>query len=387
MNFELDKSDWVPVKLGEIVTKKEENDRENAQKRFDRFLKVEHMDAGSLHIKRWSSQEQGDEINPTFYKIFRAGQILFPTRNPHLRRTALASFDGICGEKTLTLEPNKEMVCAEFIPFLFHSEAFYTHTTSSIIGSTNPHCRWRDVADYEFLLPPKEQQAMIAELLWAMDEVVERDQNTSNLSRTLIESFRKTHFEEMTPDGSLIGNIADVRAGVGFPLRFQGKKNCEYNFYKVADMNSEGNKRYLRLAKNTVSKDDLASLKAKPHPAGTIVFPKVGAAIATEKKRILEEESVIDNNTMGVTLTDSSISPVYLHEFFENMSISSIANSGTVPSINATVIKGIPFCKPSSDTLKAFVDKIEVLYENAESAEHKHISSKSLQKSLINQVF
>ena len=101
--MEFDKSSWNKVKLSDVITKIEENDRESAHILFDRFLKVEHMDAESLHIKRFSSQKRGDKINPTFYKIFREGQILFPTRNPHLRRTALAPFDGICGEKTLTL--------------------------------------------------------------------------------------------------------------------------------------------------------------------------------------------------------------------------------------------------------------------------------------------
>lgn len=171
----IDKSNWRKVKISDIFEKKEENDKVNAQNRFDRFLKVEHIDAESLRIKRWSSQEAGDEINPTFYKIFRAGQVLFPTRNPHLRRTALADFDGICGEKTLTLEPKKELVDEQFIPFLFHSESFYSHSTSVIIGSTNPHCRWRDIANYEFLLPPKDLQTKLAELLWAVDKVIESD--------------------------------------------------------------------------------------------------------------------------------------------------------------------------------------------------------------------
>ncbi|MBQ4915274.1 restriction endonuclease subunit S [Maribacter sp. MMG018] len=184
MQMKIDKSNWKKVKIIDVFTKKEENDKDNAKNRFDRFLKVNHMDAETLHIKRWGSQENGEELNPTFYKIFRKGQILFPTRNPHLRRAVLASFDGICGEKTLTLEPNEEFLIPEFIPFLFHSDSFYAHTTGAIIGSTNPHCRWRDVANYEFLLPPKEQQAQLAELLWAMDEVVEK--NTELLEKSEI---------------------------------------------------------------------------------------------------------------------------------------------------------------------------------------------------------
>lgn len=204
MELRIDKQNWTPLKLGDVFTKREENDKENAGNRFDRFLKVEHFDKGSLHIRRWSSQKNGDELNPTFYKIFRKGQILFPTRNPHLRRTVLAGFDGICGEKTLTLEANEELILPEFAPFLFHSELFYAHTAGAIIGSTNPHCRWRDVANYEFLLPPKDQQAELAELLWSINTVVEKARCLGQRIEELLLSAMKEKLSKSTHKEKLI---------------------------------------------------------------------------------------------------------------------------------------------------------------------------------------
>lgn len=168
INF--NKSQWDKVLLRDVVTKKEENDKDKAKSTYDRFLKVEHLDARSLHIKRWASQESGDQLPPTFYKIFRKGQMLFPTRNPHLKRSALASFDGICGEKTLTLEAIESHIIPEFLPFLFHSDSFYEHTTSMIVGSTNPHVRWRDVEKFQFQLPKIKEQKAIAELLWSAEK-------------------------------------------------------------------------------------------------------------------------------------------------------------------------------------------------------------------------
>ena len=70
MEMKIDKSNWKTLKLIDVVTKKEENDKENAKNRFERFLKVVHLDAESIHIKRWSNQKD-DELPPTFYKIFR----------------------------------------------------------------------------------------------------------------------------------------------------------------------------------------------------------------------------------------------------------------------------------------------------------------------------
>lgn len=171
----IDKTHWKRTKIGDLLYKTEYNDKENASKQYSKFIKMEHLDANSLNIHRWGDSSVED-IPPTFYKIFKKGQILYPTRNPQLRRAALASFDGICGEKTLTLSLIEG--CEGYIPFIahvFHSSKFIEYATNARIGSTNPHIRWRDVADYEFLLPPKAEQKRLAELLWAADEVVEKE--------------------------------------------------------------------------------------------------------------------------------------------------------------------------------------------------------------------
>src|SRR5207302_7738463 len=119
-------------------------------------LLVEHLDADSLRIRRWGDVSDGS-LPPTFYKVFRKGQVLYPTRNPHLRRAAFADFDGICGEKTLTLSPTSA-VDSLFLPFIFQTEAFIAYATNMRIGSTNPHVRWRDIAEFEFALPLLDQQ-------------------------------------------------------------------------------------------------------------------------------------------------------------------------------------------------------------------------------------
>jgi type I restriction enzyme M protein len=167
-----DRRHWPKVRLGDIVVKTEETQRKPLEAGFDRYLLVEHLDANSLRIRRWGQIDDGS-LPPTFYKVFRKGQVLYPTRNPHLRRVVVADFDGICGEKTLTLTSG-EQVNAHFLPFIFQSEAFIAHATNRRIGSTNPHVRWRDIADFELLLPPIDRQRRIAEILWALDDVESR---------------------------------------------------------------------------------------------------------------------------------------------------------------------------------------------------------------------
>ena len=96
--------------------------------------------------------------------------------------------------------------------------------------------------------------------------------------------------QQLCPDGveyRPLGKIAEIRSGWGFPNKEQGKEQGEIPFYKVSDMNSAGNEMYMMTANNYI--DDLTAkrLKCKPAPVGTIIFPKIGAAISTNKKRIL----------------------------------------------------------------------------------------------------
>jgi len=68
----------------------------------------------------------------------------------------------------------------------------------------------------------------------------------------------------------------------------------------VSDVNLPWNKTRITSWNNTVSGEVPRELKAKTFPAGTIIFPKIGAAIATNKKRKLTCDSTYANNVMGI---------------------------------------------------------------------------------------
>jgi type I restriction enzyme S subunit len=365
MELKIDKDNWELIKLGDVFTKKEENDKENAKNRFDRFLKVEHMDAESLHIKRWSSQENGDELNPYFYKIFRKGQVLFPTRNPHLRRTVLASFDGICGEKTLTLEPNQEFIHPEFIPFLFHSESFYAHTTAAIIGSTNPHVRWRDVANYEFLLPPKEEQAKLAELLWAMDEVIEREKEVLERLQTISKSIAINHLKDIKQNGILkLGEVCRPRQWKTIPIK---------------DLSDEG---FLVYGGNGLIGRYGEYNHEKPVIAVACRGEYCGSIHLTEPKSYITGNSMCLDN-----LNTSILNQKYLFYYLFYSNLDSIISGSAQPQI---IKEDIERYKVRITDIKSQIDlvaKMDKAWNNIIEINSKISCSQALLKSLINQVF
>lgn len=137
-----------------------------------------------------------------------------------------------------------------------------------------------------------------------------------------------------------LGDIAEVRSGSGFPLSRQGRRNGQYPFIKVSDMTLNGNEVLINCANNFVDERDVEELKATILPPGTIVFPKVGAAISTNKKRVLNMPTIIDNNMVGVTVKDGSRCDArFLHAWFESIDLTKLANVSAVPSITSSRLK------------------------------------------------
>ncbi|MER7335988.1 MULTISPECIES: restriction endonuclease subunit S [unclassified Micromonospora] len=168
MSLTLDKSGWKRVALGDVI--RHVTDRVDPETSgLERFLAGEHIPSNSLHIKEWGVIGR-DPIGPMFYKRFRPGHVLYVSRRSYLRKTAVPEFEGITGEKTFVLETRDQTVLLqEFMPFLLSAEAFHSYAVANSRGSVNPYINWTDLANYQFDLPPLQEQVRLAELLWAVE--------------------------------------------------------------------------------------------------------------------------------------------------------------------------------------------------------------------------
>ena len=158
------------MKFGDVVRNVNKSDRDPASSGLDRIVGLDHLDSGSLHIRRWDALEDGT----SFTRRFDRGQVLFGKRRVYQKKVALAEWSGICSGDILVFEPNNDDLLPELLPFIVQSDGFFRHAMETSAGSLSPRTRWRDLAAYEFALPPKDEQHRIAELLWAADQTIEQ---------------------------------------------------------------------------------------------------------------------------------------------------------------------------------------------------------------------
>lgn len=154
-----------------------------------------------------------------------------------------------------------------------------------------------------------------------------------------------------------LGEVCDVVSGYGFPTSEQGVIDGEIPFLKVSDMNLAGNEKYTTKFNNSVERSTLSRLRARSFPAGTVIFPKIGAAIATNKKRILFRESAFDNNVMGLVPKEAILSE-FLYYLLLGFDLSLWASSSSPPSMRKTVVEKQQIPLPPIELQRELVAKL-----------------------------
>lgn len=149
-------------------------------------------------------------------------------------------------------------------------------------------------------------------------------------------------------------DIAIVSQGFTFSRSYQGKKNLKWNYFKVADIGLNPNSKYLTNAINTISDITMEEIGALPFPKGSIVFPRVGAALFNNNKKILAQDGVVDDNVLVLTVTDTSKCWYeFLYYYLQGIPLAKWCNSGLVPVINTkTVLSQMVFLPPLPEQQK-----------------------------------
>lgn len=136
--------------------------------------------------------------------------------------------------------------------------------------------------------------------------------------------------------------VIDIVSG-GTPKGVEDCTGSDIPFFKVSDMNSPGNEETVRSAQIRASYEEIARLGLSVFPEGTIIFPKRGGAILTNKKRKLGQYSSFDLNTMGLVNQTDTISNDFLWFWMLSVNLGDIYDGSNVPQINNKNVEPLSF--------------------------------------------
>lgn len=183
-----------------------------------------------------------------------------------------------------------------------------------------------------------------------------------------------------------LGTLGSNVSGVGFPESEQGGIKG-IPFFKISDMNNSMNQYQMNVSNNYVTDEQIIRKKWKvinKFPA--VIFAKVGAAIMLNRKRIVNSKFLIDNNTMAF-VPNSRLTHSFLSPLFSEIYLPKYAQTGALPSYNATDINNIPVKIPGIEEQKC-IGKLYQIVVTQQIFEKKQLANtKKLKKFLLDNIF
>jgi type I restriction enzyme S subunit len=156
--------------------------------------------------------------------------------------------------------------------------------------------------------------------------------------------------------------------GSGLPHSIQGGMDQEILLCKVSDMNLQGNEKYILVSNNSVSQETAREFKLSISEPETIIFPKIGGAIATNKRRILRTRTVIDNNCLGIT-PYSAMSLEWTYRLLLSFDFAKYQTGTSVPAISQGTIGELVIGLPPIEEQHRIVAKIDQLMARCDELE------------------
>lgn len=173
---------------------------------YEKFIGLEHFISGDFSVKNYGSTA---DLNSAM-KVFKPGNLLFARRNAYLKRASIVNFEGVCSGDAIVIQQNGELL-SQFLVLILNTSRFWDYAISNAAGTMSKRVKWRDLAKYQFKLPPKDEQEKILSLFLTLEKQIEQTEAQEGNLRKLRTKLA-TELVSNTPKfGSLLnGNCKKV---------------------------------------------------------------------------------------------------------------------------------------------------------------------------------
>ena len=183
-----------------------------------RFVGLEHYDSNEPVITRFTDTS----LLSSSVKEFSENDILIARRNVYLRRAGIVFFSGLTSGDSIVLRiyndcedrtgiPKDDAI--RIIPFILNSNDFWAYANKHADGMNSKRISKDMLYDYEFSLPPIEEQRILSDKLWAAYRLKESYKKLLTATQEMV----KSQFIEMFGDKgyplAMIKSFADVSTG------------------------------------------------------------------------------------------------------------------------------------------------------------------------------
>jgi len=348
-----------------------------AEDRTGYYVGLEHMATGAYRI---TACGRPSDVRSAKFR-FRRGDVLYGKLRPYLDKAGLAERDGICSTDILVLRPKADVI-PEYLLSVLHSSALRRHADATTHGVNHPRTSWAALSQFPCRKPELDEQKTVAATLMALQDAILAKAGLVNRAMDLKRSATHALFER-----GLTGQMQESEVG-RIPASWQVERldsccrvvtsslsytdlaampdgDCadavQVMGIKVSDMNAAGNEVSMNTS-NLIRPMPVSEAKRHAVPPQSVVFPKRGAAIATNKKRLTTTWTILDPNLIGVG-PGEGIDHRFLFQWFQRFDLRSITEPGPTPQLNkkhlVPLLVAHPATKQEQATLASLLEAFD----------------------------
>lgn len=253
-------------------------------------------------------------------------------------------------------------------------------------------------------LPPLPEQKKIAHILSTVQRAIEAQeriiQTTTELKKALMHKLftegLRGEPQKQTDIGPIpeswatptVESVCTIKASAMSYSQLEKASNVSDGVrvlgVKVSDMNLPGNEIEFRSANLERLLTEKEAHK-RTVPPDSIIFPKRGAAIATNKKRLTTVYTVLDPNLVAVT-PSKAVSHRYLFHWFNTFDLKKITDPGPTPQLNKKDIAPLMFPMPPMEEQQAIAAAIDAVEEKSTLHNRKRAQLQDLFRTLLHEL-
>jgi type I restriction enzyme, S subunit len=353
---------WTRTTLKNIISQSIE--------KFNPLIQPNQIFIGLEHIEEKSGQIIGkgnSEETRSLKTIFHKGDVLYGKLRPYLNKICIPDFNGVCSTDILVFQKNK-LIETKFLKNFLLGNNFVSFCTQNMTGTQHPRISYKKISEYEFLLPPLNEQKRIVSKIEEIFSKIDSAKQSLEQTKLQLEQYRYSYhnwifhgnFKEKFNFSSNweekpLGKIFKIIGG-GTP----DTKKSQYwdgNIPWVTSADIHGIKNIMpRRNVSQLGIDNSATHKIPPN--SILVVTRVGLG----KLAITSEPICINQDIQAVIIDSNIILPLFVLNYLsQTIQIFRFRNQGTtISGVTKKQLSDIQFFLPSLDEQEKIIGHMEM---------------------------
>lgn len=331
---------WEKIKLSEVLKEKTERNKNNETNlvlsvtNSQGFVKQSDFFEGTVHSEDISN-----------YKLVRKNEFAYnPSRINVGSIDILKDYDiGALSPMYVIFSVDENRLLPDYFKYYFQTHKFNENVKNNTQGSVRNSLSFKALSEFEYLLPPLEEQKRIVKILDQVNKVIEKYQNLINEK----EQFIKSQFVEMF--GNPITNNKNWKKIKGEKLFVfsSGKGNPTKNLNDNNEFPCYGGNGITGYSKDYLIDYD------------TIVIGRVGAYCGSVHRTI--NKVWITDNAIYIKKFKAVFNLKFLEQLLLKINIHNFANATGQPKITQEPLENFEYIQPPIELQNKFEKIVQLI--------------------------